>query len=82
MDDAWLQEFESLEEISQQEEIRLLCLRMAAMSRAGDLDGFVRQVARDGELDDETKGTVSELAGCPAFLLALEDYVRRTRILH
>jgi hypothetical protein len=34
------------------------------------------------DLDDETKGTVSELAGCPSFLHALEDYVGRTRILH
>jgi hypothetical protein len=79
---AWLLEFESLEEISQQEDIRLLCLRMAALSRAGELDAFVRHVARDDELDDETKGTVSELAGCRSFLLALEDYVRRTHILH
>ena len=78
----WLQEFESLEQVSQDEEIRLLCLRMAAMSRHGRLDSFVTQVARDEELDAETKGTVSELAGCRSFLLALEDYVRRTRILH
>ena len=78
----WLQEFESLEEISQQEDIRLLCLRMAAMSQVGRLDTFVRELAHDDELDDETKGTVSELAGCRSFLLALEDYVRRTRILH
>jgi hypothetical protein len=79
---AWLHEFESLEEISQQEEIRLLCLRMAALSRAGELDGFVRQITRDAGVDEETKGTVSELAGCRGFLLALEDYVGRTRILH
>jgi hypothetical protein len=78
----WLQEFESLEEISQQEDVRLLCLRMAAMSQRGGLDSFLRHVARDDELDDETKGTVSELAGCRSFLLALEDYVGRTRILH
>jgi hypothetical protein len=78
----WLQEFESLEEISQQEDVRLLCLRMAAMSRRGGLASFLRHVAHDDELDDETKGTVSELAGCRSFLLALEDYVGRTRILH
>jgi hypothetical protein len=82
MDGTWLQEIESLEEISQQEDIRLLCLRMAALQRTGGLDTFLRQVARDDELDDETKGTVSELAGCRAFLLALEDYVGRTRVLH
>ena len=82
MTDLWLQEFESLEAISQDEEIRLLCLRMATMSRLGRLDRFVTQVARDDELDEETKGTISGLAGSRSFLLALEDYVRRTRILH
>ena len=82
MTTPWLQEFESLEEISQQEDIRLLCLRMAAMSRVGGLESFLRQLAHDDELDDETKGTVSELAGCRSFLLALEDYVARTRIVH
>ena len=82
MDVAWLREFESLEEISQQEEIRLVCLRMAALSRRGGLETFLRQVARDDELDEETKGTVSELASCREFLLALEDYVRKTRLLH
>ena len=55
---------------------------MAALQRSGGLDTFLRQVARDDELDDETKGTVSELPSCRSFLLALEDYVRRTRILH
>jgi hypothetical protein len=79
---AWLQEFESLEEISQQEDIRLLCLRMAAMSRGGGLESFLHQIAHDDDLDEETKGTVSELAGCRDFLLALEDYVGKTRILH
>jgi hypothetical protein len=78
----WLQEFESLEEISQKEDIRLICLRMAAMSRGGGLESFLRQLAHDEELDDETKGTVSELAGCRSFLLALEDYVAKTRLLH
>jgi hypothetical protein len=82
VNDAWLHEFESLEEISQQEDIRVLCLRLAALARAGELERFVRQVARDEAVDDETKGTVSELAGCPSFLHALEEYVGRTRILH
>jgi len=79
---GWLQEFESLEAISQEEDIRVLCLRMATLSQRGGLDSFLRAVQVDDELDDETKGTVSELADCPSFLLALEDYVVRTRILH
>ena len=82
MDVTSVQDFESLEEISQQEDVRLLCLRMAALSRGGALETFLRQVAHDDELDEETKGTVSELASCREFLLALEDYVGRTRILH
>jgi hypothetical protein len=55
---------------------------MAALQRTGGLDAFLRQLAHDDELDDETKGTVSELAECRSFLLALEDYVGRTSILH
>jgi hypothetical protein len=82
MTTAWVHEFESLEAISQQDDIRVLCLRMATMSQVGGLETFLSAVQRDGELDNETKDTVHELAGCRAFLLALEDYVVRTRVRH
>jgi hypothetical protein len=78
----WLQDLESLEAISQDDHTRALCLRMAAMSKAGTLRPFVRELRYDDELDEMTKGTVAELAQDESFLLAVEDYVRRTRHAH
>jgi hypothetical protein len=36
----------------------------------------------DDDLDDSTKGTIAEIANDRNFLLAVEDYVRRTRLVH
>jgi hypothetical protein len=80
--DLWLHDIESLEAISQDTDTRDLFLRMAHMSQCGRLQPFLRELANDAELDDETKVTVAELAGDALFLLAVEDYVRRTRALH
>ena len=55
---------------------------MAAMSQAGTLAPFIANLHHDQELDEGTKGTIAEIAGDANFLLALEDYVRRTRIVH
>jgi hypothetical protein len=82
MDGVWLQDIESLEAISQDEQTRNLFLRMARMSQNGRLDPFLRQLERDTDLDAETKGTLAELASDGTFLHAVEDYVRRTRALH
>ena len=82
MHGLWLQDIESLEAISQDEDTRRLFLRMAQMSQSGRLKPFLRELEDDGELDDETKGTVAELAQDASFLHAVEDYVRRTRALH
>ena len=78
----WLQDIESLEAISQNDEAKQIFLRMAAMSQAGRLSSFLSEVADDQELDDETKVTLSELARDHSFLLAVEDYLRRTQISH
>jgi hypothetical protein len=78
----WLQDIESLEAISQDEETCALCLRMAEMSRLGRLTPFLYEVERDGDLDAETKATLTELASEPAFLHAVEEYVHRTSALH
>ena len=78
----WLNDIESLEAISQDDEARQIFLRMAAMSRQGQMGNFLVELARDDELDDETKGTLEELANDGSFLLALEDYVERTQVLH
>ena len=76
------QDIEWLETISQDEDARTLFLRMAALSQEGRLEPFLTELARDDELDEQTKGTVAELAGDQAFLLAVADYLRNTNQLH
>jgi hypothetical protein len=78
----WLSDMESLEAISQDDEAKQIFLRMAAMSRDGQMKSFLNEVARDEDLDDETKGTLKELAEDDTFLLAVEDYLQRTTVLH
>jgi hypothetical protein len=78
----WLQDIESLEAISQDAQTRDLFLRMAHMSQSGRLEPFLDELKHDRDLDDETKGTLAELASDETFLHAVEDYVRRTRALH
>jgi hypothetical protein len=78
----WLNDIESLEAISQDDEARQIFLRMAALSRDGQMGSFLNELAQDEDLDDETKGTLEELAKDSTFLLAVEDYLARTRILH
>jgi hypothetical protein len=73
---------ESFEAINQDDLTRDLVLRMSALSQAGKLAPFLFELARDAELDDVTKGTVAEIANDPEFLLAVEDYLVRTEIVH
>ena len=78
----WLNEMESLEAISQDDEAKQIFLRMAAMTQTGQLRSFLSEIAADDELDDDTKGTLTELARDRTFLLAVEDYLRKTQIVH
>ena len=78
----WLNDMESLEAISQDDEAKRIFLRMAALSRDGQMNNFLTELARDEDLDDETKGTLKELAEDDSFLLAVEDYLHRTTVLH
>jgi hypothetical protein len=78
----WLNDMESLEAICQDDEAKQIFLRMAAMSRDGNMGNFLSELARDEDLDDETKGTLKELAEDNTFLLAIEDYLQRTTVLH
>jgi hypothetical protein len=80
--EGWLLDIESLEAVTQDEHTRRLCLRMAAMSQAGTLGPFIANLHRDDELDEGTKGTIAEIAEDENFLLAVEDYVRRTQRIH
>jgi hypothetical protein len=82
MNGPWLQDIESLEAISQDEDTRNLFLRMAHLSQTGHLAPFLDELERDRELDPELKGTLAELALDESFLLAVEEYVQRTRALH
>ncbi|MGE5690427.1 MAG: hypothetical protein ACM33B_07700 [Pseudomonadota bacterium] len=78
----WLHDIESLEAISQDDSARRIFLRMSAMSQEGTLDRFLFELSVDPELDAETKATLSELGRDHSFLLALEDYCRRTHVVH
>ncbi len=80
--DSRMPDLESLESISQDADARAIFLRMAAMSRGGQIGSFLTELAQDAELDDETKGTLTELARDHSFLLAVEDYLHRTQRLH
>jgi hypothetical protein len=78
----WLHDLESLEAISQDADAKKIFLRMAAMSQTGQMGSFLTELAEDDDLDDETKGTLRELAKDDSFLLAVEDYLHRTQRLH
>jgi hypothetical protein len=78
----WLEDLESLEAISQDAEARTIFSRMAAMSQEGRLGTFLVELAGTPDLDDFTKGTLSEIARDEAFLLTVEDYLHRTQVLH
>ena len=69
---------ESLEAINQDDVTRSLVLRMFALSQAGKLGPFLFELEHDAELDEQTKGTLAEIAEDPNFLFAVEDYLHRT----
>ena len=79
---AWLQDLESLEAISQDDDAKRIFLRMAAMSQAGQMTSFLSELEKDNDLDETTKGTLEELARDDTFLLVIEDYVQKTQLLH
>ena len=78
----WLEDLESLEAISQDAEARTIFSRMAAMSQEGRLATFLVELASTPELDEFTKGTLSEIAKDEVFLLTVDDYLHRTQVLH
>jgi hypothetical protein len=82
MDELWLQDIESLEAISQDEQACTLFLRMAKLQRSGRTSNFLVALADDPEVDEGVKGPLAEIAQDADFLLALEEYVYRTRHVH
>jgi hypothetical protein len=79
---TWHQDLESLEAISQDELTRDLFLKMAWLSQKDSLQPFLFELQHDDDLDDSTKGMLTELAQDETFLLAVEDYVSKTQIAH
>jgi len=79
---TWLRDLESLEAISQDDTTRDLFLRMAWLSQEDRLQPFLFELQHDDDLDESTKGMLTEIAEDPTFLLAVEDYVKKTEISH
>jgi hypothetical protein len=79
---TWHQDLESLEAITQDEATKDLFLRMAWLSQKDSLQPFLFELQRDQDLDDSTKGMLTEIAEDTTFLLAVEDYVQKTQICH
>ena len=82
MHPLWLDDLESLEAISQNEDARRILLRMSALSQTGRTPSFVVEVALDQDLDAATKNRLGELAQDESFLLAGEEYLVRTHRVH
>jgi hypothetical protein len=82
MNGLWMQDIESFEQICQDASSRRLFLKMAEMSKAGTIGNFLAHLADDDEVDEDTKGSVAEIAQDHAFLLAVEDYLQRTHRIH
>ena len=78
----WLQDIESLEAISQDDQTKQIFLRMATLSQTGGIPQFLAELEHDEDIDETTKATLSELANEPSFLLAVEDYLRSTQRIH
>ena len=78
----WPFQLETLEAISQNEAARLMFLRLAELSKADRVEPLLACLETTPELDEETRSGLAELARDRPFLLAVEDYVRRTSVLH
>jgi hypothetical protein len=78
----WLEDIEAFEAISQDAETRRIFLRMSALSKGGSIPSFLEELSRERGLDDETKGHLLEIASDRTFLLAVEEYMRRTHRAH
>ena len=75
-------DLEALETVSQNVEARDLFLRMAHLSGVGALNRFLFELSKSEEIDAETKALFAEVAQDRTFLLALDEYVYLTRLMH
>jgi len=82
MGGVWLRDIESFERVSQDAFASRLVLQLAQLSREGRLEPFVTEMVASDDLDEDTRMAITELAGDESFLLAMEDYLGRTAVLH
>jgi hypothetical protein len=75
-------DLETLEVVSQNVEARDLFLRMAHLSGSGALKRFLFELSASEGIDSETKALFAEIAQDRTFLVALDEYVYLTRLLH
>jgi hypothetical protein len=80
--EPWEIDIESLERVSQDGVSRRLVLRMAQLSREGRLRPFLSEISSDPDFDEDTRKAIAELGRDRRFLLAVEDYLGRTSVLH
>jgi hypothetical protein len=80
--DLWLRDIESLEAISQDEDVRQVFLKLAALARSGGMESFLARLAEDDDLDRSTKEKLAELGRDEDLLLSIEEYLRRTARPH
>jgi hypothetical protein len=78
----WHRDLESLEAISQNDVARRLLQRMADLACSDRLEPFLAELHRDVDLDESTKAVIAEIAEDSEFLHEVDDYVRRTAVLH
>ncbi len=81
MREQW-EELEAFEAISQDEKAKQIVLRMAAVTQTGATGRFLAELSGDRDLDEATKGALSELARDRRFLFAVEDSLHRTACRH
>jgi hypothetical protein len=79
---GWFTDIESLEAIRSDRKALALVLHLAALSKRGTLEPFVAGLDATYDLDEECRRAISEFVEDESFLLAVEDYVRRTSVLH
>jgi len=78
---AYTHDLEALESVTQNELAREVFLRMARLSPGAGVGNFLAELVESG-IDADTQELFAEVACDRAFLLALDDYVHRTSVLH
>ena len=81
MTGAYTHDLEALEIVSQNELACEVFLRLARLTPGAGVGSFLAELVDSG-IDPDTQELFAEVACDRVFLLALDDYVHRTRTLH